>query len=269
MKYLKLNKLKLLLIKSGFHSTPSFLVIGAQKAGTTALHDILGTHPQITKAHRKEIHYFDNDNWYNDQNIHEYLQNFPLPFQFPFKNLCFESTPRYSYHPQAAKRIKKAFPNIKLIMIVREPSARAFSAWNMHHYHFDKHLYPHLHDARPFDVAIEEDLLQVHNLEYIKHEFGYVKRGIYSNQIERYLQLFPSKQLLVLESNEVRNLTVDTQEQICHFLGVEYHQLQLKTKNKSIQKNETDYTKTLAELKSFYAPHNKELFDLLGKTYDW
>ena len=100
---------------------PGFLIIGAQKSGTTTLFAMLGTHPQLTRPTDKEVHYFSlhyerGEAWYRRH----------------FKGeIAFEASPYYIFHPAAPERIRATIPNAKLIAILRDPVQRSIS----HYFH--------------------------------------------------------------------------------------------------------------------------------------
>ena len=100
---------------------PDFLGIGAQKAGTTYLYSLLSEHPQVFLSSPKELHFFSLHYqkglaWYQDQ------------FKFAATDKCCgEITPYYMFHPLASKRIRKHLPNVKLIVLLRDPVERALS----------------------------------------------------------------------------------------------------------------------------------------------
>ena len=103
---------------------PDFIILGAQKSGTTALYYDLCKHSKILKSSRKEIHYFDKKH-YPD---HEWYKN-----KFPEINgkITGESSPSYLFLPFVPYRIKETIPGCKFIIILRNPVDRAYSQYNM------------------------------------------------------------------------------------------------------------------------------------------
>jgi len=135
---------------------PEFFILGAQKAGTTALQATLCQHPQLARGQFKELHYFSNDAWYSRQTLHQYHSFFPAKTTNDRK--YFEATPMYLYHPQVAERLWEYNPNSKLVVMLREPAMRAFSAWKMYHHQFPETKLSFLADPRSFSKAISEEL---------------------------------------------------------------------------------------------------------------
>src|SRR5450759_2066237 len=96
-----------------------FIMAGAQKSGTTALHYFLSRHPDITMGDQQEMHFFDNDALFVSQVDYEQLhKHYPLLDQSTIAGDC---TPRYIYHAQAAERIWKYNTPLKSLIILRNP----------------------------------------------------------------------------------------------------------------------------------------------------
>jgi len=100
---------------------PDFIIIGAQKAGTTTLYDLICQHPKIHYG-TKELHFFD---WAYHKGLDYYRSCFPLG------SIAGEATPNYMYDKEAIKRIKKHLPNVLLIVIIRDPVDRFLSQARM------------------------------------------------------------------------------------------------------------------------------------------
>jgi hypothetical protein len=255
------------LIRLGYCSKPDFMIIGAQKAGTTGLFDALGKHSRITSSSVKEVHYFDNDEWYGKGDIAEYHSFFPLPNLRWSKK--FESSPFYIYHPRVAERLHAYNSDLKLIILLREPASRAFSAWTMYHHHFKKGGFSHLHDPRPFSQAISEEIENMDQENFEANRIAYVKRGIYYSQIEQYLKYFSIQQILILESSFLRMHPNDAFRRIQKFIGVPEEQLTVSSKNVRQIDESYRYKTELGELGAFYKPYNDRLYSLIGESYDW
>lgn len=270
--YLRLrHNCKTWLVRQGYYSKPSFLVVGAQKAGTTLLYSYLSQHPQILRPAFKEVHYFDRDENY-EQGASHYFKNFELPFRFRSKQITFEASPDYLFFPKCPLRIHKLLPEVKIIIILRDPVKRAFSAWNMHHYlfkHHDRHQW--LHDPRSFEVAIDSELQCGLNSEDI---FSYVYRGVYHQQIKRYLNVFDRKKILFLDNQDLIDSSQCELNKVTEFLKLDPVNLETIPKNELFWDNTGKYYKTISEeykkkLKQFYSPHDDALVKLLGKKFSW
>jgi hypothetical protein len=262
------KNIKDILIKLGYNRKPDFIVLGAQKAGTTALYQILKQHSLIKGSNTKEIHYFNNDLWYSENKITSYHSFFPWPHNVPKKAKLFEITPCYLFHPEVAKRLYNYNPNLKLIIIMRNPAARAFSAWTMYHHHFKTGWYREQHDPRTFTEAINEELKNLEHTSYSEDKRGYIKRGIYHYQIEAFLKYFPKNQLIFIESNELKEKK-ETLAQIQSFIDVPFENITLLQTNQSQVCEKNNFEKDLLKLKEFYLPYNKKLYKLIGREFNW
>ncbi|EDQ89636.1 uncharacterized protein MONBRDRAFT_32303 [Monosiga brevicollis MX1] len=110
---------------------PTYLIIGAQKAGTTALAALLSLHPMINPMRVKEGHFFDRA-WGNQQRANRYFKSFiQTEPAMTFKTLIGDSTPSYALSHRYAQRIRGALPHARLIMLLRNPVARAYSEYQM------------------------------------------------------------------------------------------------------------------------------------------
>ena len=119
------------LARLGYYSRPAFIIIGAQKSGTSALHSMLRQHPQIMVPGEKELHFFD-DGLIRYGDFSTYHSSFPLPFQLSPNKITGEASPSYLYHPDCPKRIYNYSPGMLLVAVLREPVSRAYSGWNMY-----------------------------------------------------------------------------------------------------------------------------------------
>src|SRR5437879_12602650 len=103
-----------------------FILAGAQKSGTTALHYFLEKHPRITMGDQEEMHFFDDDGLFSGPVDYELLhRHFPL---LPRSTIAGECTLSYLYWKPAAEQVWKYNPVIKLIVLLRNPVERAFAA---------------------------------------------------------------------------------------------------------------------------------------------
>src|SRR6266480_1242546 len=139
-----------------------FILAGAQKSGTTALHYFLCKHPNITMGDQQEMHFFDNDAMFVSQVDYEELHKHYPPLGTP--TIAGDCTPSYIYHEPAAERIWKYNPKIKLLILLRNPVDRAFAHWNMQRFR----------GREPLD---------------------FVDRGFYGQQLARLFKFFPRDQV--------------------------------------------------------------------------
>lgn len=254
----------------GLPSKPDFLIIGAQKAGTTGLHSILKEHSYLVGPLKKEIHYFSRNEFYLEKPVGQYHSFFPSRLSLKKHQLVFEATPDYLFHGETAHRIHQYNPDIKLIVMLRDPALRAFSGWTMYHHNFrPDNAWHRFHEPRSFRECIDAEMKDIDAIDFYSFHKAYVKRGLYAEQIETYLKYFKREQILFLEQMELKKHFEPTVERICQFLDVPSETLDLKIENKGKVNSIEQYTAEIEELRRFYAPYNEQLFKLLGKRYHW
>ena len=161
-------------------------VIGAQKAGTTTIHEFLRAHPDISLPSIKETHFFSHDKVYH-KGLDWYLRQFDSP-----KNILCEVDPSYLFYKQASCRIKNFLDNSKFIVIFRKPLDRAFSHYLMSCYRG--------HEKLSFIEAIEKEnerlACDADLFSFINH--SYISRGDYHKQLSLYLNEFDTSNFLFI-----------------------------------------------------------------------
>lgn len=203
-----------------------FLVVGAQKAGTTSLHKYLQLHPRIIlPATRKELHFFDHDNiWTNGKpaydRYNQLLETDPRILQGMHERMQAgghvkgEITPIYMYWKPCIERIKAYNPHIRLIAILRNPITRAISQHSMEYGRGNEKL-----DLWSALNCEAERLAAEPNGQH--RVYSYMARGFYTRQIMHMREHFPESQLLLLTSEELEFDRVATLNKICRFLAID------------------------------------------------
>lgn len=274
----------------GWRGGPDFLIVGAQKSGTSALHSYLGRHPELSPAWAKELYYFSPESFdgcpdYPGSERHrrfargeadpavraEALRWYSAQFRVPLPGrprLRFESTPCYLFNPNAPRRIREYRPDMKLIVLLRDPVERAYSAWNMYR-QFNQYPYSLLRDERTFEQALRDEVKELPG-EPMMLKSDYLRRGIYHEQLRRYLRLFPREQLLVLDQRELLRQPRATLDAVCDFLGVGPPSAQLNPQRVLVGEYASGMSQWARDfLTDFFNPHNQALFELLGRSFDW
>jgi Sulfotransferase domain len=244
---------------------PDFLILGAQKAGTTALYAYLRRHPTITGPSWKEVSYFDRQ---YARGVAWYRGNFPLRSA---RRIVGEASPSYLFHPQAPERARAVVPEARLIVLVRDPVERAHS-----HYQHERSLG---REPLSFEEALErEEERLAGELErmgddprYFSHawwNYTYLARGRYAEQLERWLACFPREQLLVLANEELAAEPAETYARVLAFLGAPPHELESYPRV-----YDRDYPRASDEteerLSAYFAEPNQRLYELLGRDLGW
>jgi hypothetical protein len=252
---------------------PDFIIIGAQKSGTTSLNYYLGQHPRLFRSFKKEIHYFDGgkspdiDNFEKGQEW--YRMHFPLRVTMGADSRTFEASPLYMFNPLAAGRIFDAVPDVKLIAVLRNPTERAIS----HYFHAkrrNREPLPMLEAMQQEEQRLEPFIANKDYKSNIFRQLSYKSRGLYRQQLGRFMDYFPRQQILVLDSKELFSTPGMALERVFDFVGVDAGFKVKKLRPRNVGKNRIDVGPDVYKyLNDFFLPHNQELYDLLGKDFGW
>ncbi len=259
---------------SKFRVLPDFIIIGAQRCGTTSLFDYLIKHPNIRPCYQKEVHFFDR-NFYRGLNW--YRSFFPVKQSKLFvkknetqKYISGEATPYYFFHPLAPERVAKTLANVKLIMLLRNPVDRAYSHyWHSVNNNLEKTSFQDAIKSEPERLEKEMDNFNKYpGYRGFKYQnYSYLARGIYVTQLNRWHQFFPKEQILVLQSEVFFSEPGKILNRIFQFLDLS------DFNNTIIQHQAGNYPKMdsaiRAKLIEYYRPYNRKLYDLLGNAFPW
>lgn len=254
---------------------PDFLIIGAQRCGTTSLFKTLVQHPLVARPFlRKGVHYFDTQyangpRWYRG--------HFPVAATSGLRRLgrgrplTGESSPYYMFHPQAAARIAADLPSVKLIALLRDPVERAYSA--------------HAHErARGFEtedferaIALEPERLRGER-ERVLAEPGYespafqhqayLTRGRYHEQLSRIEDLVGRERLLVVDSQDFFDAPQQPFSEVLDYLGLAWDDgITFEQHNARSRSPMSDQLR--AELLEYYAEPDDQLASWWGRTPSW
>ena len=245
---------------------PDFLIIGAQKAGTTALYAYLRQHPQITGPSWKEVSFFDR---HYARGAAWYRGNFPNALRA--RGLVGEASPSYVFHPLAPERVAALVPEAKLIALVRNPADRAFS-----HYQHEVALG---REPLSFEDALEAEDERLRGEEermladpaYFSRpwwDHTYRARGRYAEQLDRWLAVFPREQLLVVPSEDLLDEPEQTHARVLEFLGASQHRLDSYPRVFERQYDPMN-AETRRRLAAGVSESNERLYELLGRNLGW
>lgn len=240
---------------------PTFICIGVQKGGTTSLINYLSSHPDIY-MNPSEPHFFDKPKDYIiiQDDINKYEALFDTN-----KLIAGEKTPSYNYLQFAIDRIYNYNPNIKLILILREPITRAFSQYNMYLNYFNKTLND-VNENDMHEYFIKNSTLQLSELKI--NDSNIVVRGFYDEIITYILSKFSKNNLYIGIAEEIKLNKLYEYNKIINFLGM----TQLNNINNmdaNIRKYEKNIPQSLKEyLYKIYKPHNENLYNILGRRID-
>ena len=263
---------------AGYRDLPDFVIVGAQRSGTTSLFKYLSQHPCVVASSKKEIHYFS---LFYDRGQRWYRAHFPTSW---YKNrlrkralsaaISGEASPYYMFHPVAARRMAQVIPSAKLIVMLRNPVDRAYS----HYLHI-------LKQAKVVEKLSFEDAIQAEE-ERLSGEFerlqvderyagwnfrhySYLKRGIYIDQLERLEKYFPAEQILILPSEAFFANTPELFANVLRYLNLpDWKPNEFQVYNPG-QVGEAMKPETRQWLVEYFRPHNRRLYQYLGEDLGW
>jgi hypothetical protein len=261
---------------AGRRQLPSFILVGAQRAGTTSLYRALMAHPLIHSAsHHKGVNYFDV-NYARD--FSWYQGHFPTTAHVrkrsrgvPGEPITFEASGYYMFHPCAAQRMARHLPDVRILTMLRDPVERAFSAW--------KHELARGYETESFERALElEDerlagqvdrMLADPGYQSFSHRHhAYLRRGQYAEQLLRLRQFFAPDQIHVIESESFFERPEPTYQGVLDFL-----ELTPAVPDRFDRWNGRPSSPmpeaTRTRLREHFSSHDRSLAALLGRDPAW
>jgi len=273
-----------------WHVLPDFLIVGVARGGTTALMSALRGHPHVMPTPARELHFFDS-NHYN-YGLGWYRRQFPsrirreawlLAGRAPA--ITGENSPFYLAHPDAPARIARDLPDVRLIALLRDPTARAVSHWQLRaRQRLEHRPFVEAVDADLAEVARELDVAEQPGAEAADEQAGrvkrtgqhrrtryerYVARGLYLPQLQRWHAQLPREQLLIIPSERWFGEPLPVMREVCQHLG-----LRAPRRLPPMRRNTWGTPKPIdpdavARLREFYRPHNAALEAYLGLDFAW
>ncbi len=220
-----MNRLQILLrfARNYFHVAgrplPTFLIIGAQKAGTSSLFEYLAEHPDVSGSFIKEVHFFSRRHF---AGVRAYRAIFPFLEPAAGRPMHVgEASPVYLFDEKVPARVWSLLPQVKLIAMLREPVSRAYS-----HY---QHNVRRGRERRSFEEAVEDDLRKFERggigrqPDETYEDFrqtSYVRRGFYLEQIERWFRLFDRRNFLLIRAEDFFSQPTAVTRRSMEFLGL-------------------------------------------------
>lgn len=260
---------------------PDFVIIGTQRGGTTSLYNYLAEHPCIGAASIKEVHFFDTPHY--KQGLAWYRAHFPSLVQKyhmqQWQKQAFitgEASPYYLFHPYAARRMAQVLPQVKLIVMLRNPVDRAYS-------HFYHEVAGGHEKLSSFEEAIEREEERLagepeklrddeYYASFTHRHYSYLARGKYAEQLETWMSLYPKEQLLILKSEDFYTHTASIYRQTLAFLNLA--DVRSWRQMKEFQHYNTTTppkmnTATRKRLIAYFEPYNAHLYKFLGRDFEW
>ena len=269
------------LASTPFRPQPDFLVIGTKRGGTTSLFNYLLMHPGIlglfpqsrgkksTDFFFKEFH--RGGAWYRSH-FHTEGYRRGLRKSLGYRPVGGEASPYYVWDPRIAGKVRRTAPDVKAILLLRNPVERAWS-----HY-----LERRENGVEPLSFAealAAEEVRTAGELERMSADpdyyseahdwYTYRARGIYLPQIRNWRASFPDDQLLILRSEDMYADVQSVFDQVCGFLEVPAFTLPTRRTFNASSGGSSVPAEQRAELAEFYGPLNADLEDYLGRSFGW
>jgi Sulfotransferase domain len=262
---------------AGLRLLPDYLIIGAQRAGTTSLHRYLVQHPGVrTMLRTKGVHFFDTA---YGRGMSWYASRFPTRLaawwvarRHGVELRTGEASPYYLFHPQVPRRVAEHLPRVRLIALLRDPVVRAYS----HYQHeaargFEPLSFEEAIEAEPARLAGETERMLAEPLyhSFAHQHHSYLARGRYFEQLERWRALFDDRQLLVVSSERFFAEPDHTFQRVLEFL-----ELPAFTPPGGYEKhNGYDYRRmgegVHRRLVEHFQEPNRRLYESLGDDFGW
>lgn len=243
---------------------PGFVIIGAQRGGTTSMYNYLAQHPQIRTPHAKELHYFS---LHYRRGLDWYRGNFPV---LAPGEISFEATPLYLFDERTPGRVAADLPSAKFVVLLRDPVSRAYSHYQHNRKHGIEPLSFEEAVAREPDRLASRSRSAAYAVRRRRRLYGYLERGDYAVQLRRWFDLMDPSRFLVLRSEEMYRDPQTTLDETLGFVGVEpYDDVVFSRHNGSTTSRPKLSNSLRAELAARFEGPNADLAQLLGWSSSW
>ena len=234
---------------------PNYLIVGTMKGGTTALHDFICKHPEVAPPKQKEIHYFS---LFPHRGVDWYLEH----FEKKGKKITGEASPTYfdAACTPAIPRLIKAFnPQMRLILIVRDPIERAVS--HFHHFRNINKIKDLINiDINDFFCRSHSAMLrQTTQLDFYLNQI--IAFSLYSRKLKTYFSVFDREQILVVDSAKLKNSAQTVMTKVFEHLGIDNYY------DNIFQEVRYSSRKTSSDLSDNTINHLREVFDCDYKEF--
>ncbi|MEQ9423712.1 MAG: sulfotransferase domain-containing protein [Cyclobacteriaceae bacterium] len=239
---------------------PSFLIIGAQKCGTSSLFHYLSQHPQFDSPIKKEIHYFDFKYGKGEQ---WYLRHFPIK-KNTNDTITGEATPFYLLHRYAPNRVWDFDKKIKIIVCLRNPIDRAYSEYQMYV------------RSNKIEVSFEDWVKELINYQPKKQDWNnksikfksLLLRGLYAQQLTNWFRIFERRHFILINSTIFFSNPQNTLNSVCDFLGIDrFTKFDFKPINTGDYSSMSPSCKHI--LDEYYRKPNRDLVELTSSDFDF
>jgi hypothetical protein len=228
----------------------------------------IAEHPRTRTAIQKELGFFDVA---YSRGLKSYRSMFPLGFRSGPGTQTFEATPTYLAYPEAHERVRRALPDAKLVVMVRNPVERAFSQyhWGVRS-QMENLSFPEAIEREPERLAGEAERV-AKDESYVSPGWiyhSYAASGRYAEHLERWLSVFPREQLLVVGMEAFAADSPGQFARILEFLELDPFEPKEYAKINAYPYPGIDPA-TRKRLQDEFRPYNERLWELLGEDLGW
>lgn len=274
------------MLTAGQRPDPDYLLIGAKRGGTTSFYHDLIQHPNLCPLFprpdrlpmaeaTKGIHYFDQhyakgERWYRSylpsrtaRRRHAKRVGDPV--------LVGEASPYYLFHPAAAERAHALLPDVKLILVLRDPVMRSYSHWKERRREGSEPLdFAEAMEAEDERIGDDADRLRSDPTfySYAHEQQSYVRQSEYVRALAVWRSFYPAEQFLVLASEDFYRDPHATLDRATDFLGLPRRRFAAGKVRNAAGGRDLD-PGIRRRLSEHFAPLNRELEALTGETFDW
>jgi hypothetical protein len=246
---------------------PNFIIIGVDKGGTTSLFYYLAEHSKVIPPVRfphwdggKEIHYFS---LYKDRSLDWYRAKFP---KLSSGQITGEASGTYLSSMGAPERMHAVVPEVKLIALLRDPVARAISNFKQWVREEKEHLVT-------FSEAINNEAARSTESAWDPMAYAYLGKGLYLQHLRRWHRLFNREQLLILKSEDLFSRPRAILNEVTDFLEIDrYTPANVERVYNEAPEHQGDWqieSDARAGLEEYFRPHNRALYEYLGRDFGW
>ena len=252
------------LASSPLRKLPDFIIAGAPKCGTSSLYDLIALHPDVRRGWRKEptnfIHYPVSSIW----------SRMNQPFAVG-SFLCGEGSVEYFSHPEAPFSAATVVPQAKVLLLLRDPVVRAWSEYRM----FVKSG----HEKEDFGLVVRRAMRWLSDPDArplceaaSRTSFNpvrYVRCGMYSELIARWLEAFSQDQVLISFAEDLFERPQEVVRSVYSFLGLPAHAPASFPHARDSGNRSLPPADVVDEMRAFYAPYDEKLREFLGRSLSW
>jgi ubiquinone/menaquinone biosynthesis C-methylase UbiE len=257
------------------HSKPTYLIIGAAKCGTSSLHEYLMQNPCVGRVLTKQLHFYD---LYYNRGMAWYKVCLPFVWEkFYVKNILKknyatgEATAHYLNHPTSPKRVAETLPNVKIIVMLRNPIDRAYSHYQMEFNNGNEELsFEDAIDIEPDRINGEIEKIATDET-YLSKNYphrAYLNGSMYAEQLKRWFEYFPKEQFHFVKTEDFNENPSRIYNDVLKFLDLPNYELSEYKKFRE-RKYEKMNPETRSKLSSFFKSYNEELYSLTGIDFKW